>query len=109
MKIIKAIPTACQESDDLQQIFSVSEEEFEIGNEKNRQMSTKTIALCSKLHDFIKHVQQKRGLEDGHEVLLLKFGTDDGGGSLKVCATIVYKDALVDHKNGKLTSVKRIF
>lgn len=104
----KAIPTAWQQSDDLQQFFAVSEELFEIGNEQNRQMLPRTVAYCSKIHEFLKYVQQKRSIEDGYDVLL-KFGTDDGGGSLKVCVTVVYKDVLTDNKNGKLTSVKRIF
>ena len=61
----------------------------------------------SRLQELIRFVSEKRNIFMNHNVFL-KFGTDDGGGSLKVCMTNVYKYSHIDEKFGKLTSVKRI-
>lgn len=104
----KVQTTVQDETNEVQTYFNVSDELVEISNESNRTKQNRAIVFCSRLNDFINFILPKRHMTASDDILL-KFTTDDGGHYLKICMTIVDKSRRNDEKNGKLTSVKRIF
>lgn len=74
-----------EKSHQLDQHFLTENHQFCKNGEENLQ--NKPLVRCAKLSDFIEYVKDKRGIENGNDVLL-KVGIDGGRNFLKVCLNI---------------------
>lgn len=107
--IAKGIPKQIiNKEDSLHAYFDVEQKYLEVETGIIRKKELRTIVFCSNLQGFIDFVIEERKL-GAKEDLMLKFGCDSGGGSLKLNITIAPKYERYDNQQNALTSAKRLF
>lgn len=96
-------------ADEVRSFFCVEKVLVECGDKKNKTMETRDLAYCNRLKEFINFISHKRKFEPDDN-LLIKFGCDSGGGSLKLAMTVSLKDDPKERDKGYLyTGVKKTF